>query len=127
MKKLLLLAVVVLGMTSASAQVFKNIKTGQTVDIGADLNAGELVTYTVVQQGIFVTKTIDVDYEHLMTITKKVRLQVPGQDLKKKQITLSVVLKTFRNAGYEIESRQSYTRFVGQYVQNVTELNFIRK
>ena len=44
-----------------------------------------------------------------MTINKKTFLLVPGGKLKKKQITLSVILKTFRDSGYEMTARESYS------------------
>ncbi len=108
------------------AQEFKNTKTGQTLNILTDIDKGQLVTYRFAKQGVFTFKSIDIDFENIMTINKKTITIVPGGKLKKKQVTLSVVLRLFRDSGYTLESRDSYTKRFGDYERHITELNFVR-
>ena len=62
MRNLLTILAVVLMASTVNAQVFENKKSGQTVDIAVDFEDGQLLSYKVVQQGIFVTKTLSADF-----------------------------------------------------------------
>ena len=124
MKKILLTLALIVGI-SASAQTITD-KKGNVFDI-SKIEKGSFVDYHITVQGIFVTKTLSVDFTPVVRITKKSVLRYNGNSYKKRGIGLDLMLRMFKDNGFKLTERNRWQEIVGQYLQTHIQVTFVKQ
>ena len=124
MKKLLLLLTLLYTM-AGTAQTITD-KHGNVFDIES-IEKGSFVDYHIIVQGIFVTKILSVDFTPVAKITKKSVLRYNGQSYKKRGIGLDLMLRMFKDSGFELTERNRWQEIVGQYLQTHIQVTFVKQ